>query len=291
MASLKLRDKLNARFAEDVTVTEFSNLLNAALSEAAFSSRKELSNYLMEGVSLNINKVSAKALSVPCGEYMVWVTDPNHTSLVPVRAADQEVFESKWAPYEVFTHNLLNNWNTLEKTLTERFGGESSNEGNKEGPEEPFGGAGDDENMQGQPEDSEGEKETPKGSPITSKINMSTVERTPIVRAMQQRGHTVTSLANAVGVDPPAISRILRTPKSTQGDPGGRNPSLPLAARIAGELKMDAEALFPDIFGIPTQDFKARQTPGNRGSGMKGAAKGSRKKGKASKLFTKGNHE
>ena len=123
----------------------------------------------------------------------------------------------------------------------------------------------------------------------SSKIKMSTVDRSPIVRAMEQHGHTVTILAQACGVDTPAISRILRTPKDTQGDPGGRNPSIGLAARIANELKMDAEALFPDIFGVPKNDLEARDQPGNRGSGMSQAAHGSVKKGKATKMWTQGN--
>jgi len=110
-----------------------------------------------------------------------------------------------------------------------------------------------------------------------------------MLRAMEQQNHTVTSLADAVGVDPPAVSRLLRTPKDRQGDPGGRNPSIGLASRIANELRMDVEALFPDIFGVPKQDLGARETPGNRGSGMTGAAHGSARKGKGTEKWTRGN--
>lgn len=288
MPSLSLAEKLNQRFAQDQTVMEAEEMLSMATSPAAFGSKAELQQYLMEGCTLNIGRLSAKALSIPHGEYMVWMTTPGHTSLLPTKAVSQEVYENRLSPYEIFTRDLLNNWNAVEKTLNERspFGGPP--EGPGAGPEGPEAN----DAASGPPEEEEGEKnntETPEGSPFKSKIQMHSVDRTPIVRAMQQHGFTVSSLASAVGVEPPAISRILRRPKDTQGDPGGRNPSLPLAARIAHVLKLDAEALFPDIFGIPTQDFQARDTPANRGSGMSGAAAGSRKKGKASQKFTAGN--
>jgi transcriptional regulator with XRE-family HTH domain len=115
------------------------------------------------------------------------------------------------------------------------------------------------------------------------------VDRSPMLRAMEQQGHTVTSLANAVGVDVPAISRLLRTPKDRQGDPGGRNPSIGTASAIANTLKLNVEALFPDLFsGQSGTDAGPRDQPGNRGSGMKGAAHGSARKGKATQKWTQG---
>jgi DNA-binding XRE family transcriptional regulator len=115
---------------------------------------------------------------------------------------------------------------------------------------------------------------------INTNIKMSTVDRSPIVRAMQQRGMTESDLADAVNVDKSTISRILRTPKDTQGDPGGRNPSIGLAASIANVLKMDAESMFPDIFGVPDDGLSAKKTPSNKGSGMNNAASGSTRRSK-----------
>lgn len=290
MPSLKLAEKLNRRLAPDDTVVDIMERLELATSRKAFSSQTDLQQFLMEGALLNIGKLSSKALSVPCGEYMVWVTDPGHTVLMATKPSQPEVYEHKSQSYEIFTHDLLNNWGTVEKTLNERFpAGGAMDDSPNEAPEGPESFGGDDEASDTQEKPKGDGKPTGK-SPFPSKIQTQSVDRTPIVRAMEQHGHTVTSLAAAVGVQPPAISRILRHPKDTQGDPGGRNPSLGLAAKIAHELKMDAEAMFPDIFGIPTQDFQARKSPGNRGSGMKGAAAGSRKKGKASKAWTQGNN-
>ncbi len=142
------------------------------------------------------------------------------------------------------------------------------------------------DNLENNEENLEDNEDNIDDSKFTSSIDMKTVDRSPMARTMQQQGHTVTSLADAVGVLPPAISRILRTPKRRQGDPGGRNPSIGLAAKIANELKMDSEALFPDIFGIPKSELKAKKVPGNRGSGMSQSASGSTRKGSE---YTKGN--
>lgn len=277
MKSLKFAEKLNQRLGSDPIEEEISILIDLAGSLNSFQSKNELEGHLAEGSLLNINRIASNALSVPCGQYMVWTTDSGHTMLVPTNEVKPttEVHEDYGPQYEVFTPDLLNQWNTVQRVLAE---------------DENYSDSSDDPNFEtNQPDEGGGEGEEGKHGGIQSKIHMSTVDRTPIVRAMEQHGHTVTSLAQAVGVDPPAISRILRSPKDTQGDPGGRNPSIGLAAKIANELKMDAEALFPDIFGVPDSDLEARDQPGNRGSGMSQAAHGSMKRGKASKMWTQGN--
>lgn len=254
-------DKLSDRLSDPLN-EEFDLLINSN-PLTRFDSLSEFKNYLTEGALLNINKLSSKALSVPCGDYIVWTTDVGHTMLVPIKQPDTEVFESKGDDgYEVYTNKLINTWNTLEKTLSEEYGEDES--------------------------DSESDNKS-KNKPPKSKIDASTVDRTPIMRAMEDRGYTVTALARECGVDPPAISRILREPEETAGgDPGGRNPSMGLAAQICNKLRIDPTAAFPDIFGTKLK-YEPRQTPGNRGSGMKNAAHGSRKKGKASQSYTKGN--
>lgn len=274
MKSKPFIQKLNNRLDTGPIEEDIEMLLDIAGSLNSFQSQDELRSHLSEGSLLNISKIASKALSVPCGDYVVWTTDSGHTMLVPTENVepDKEVFEDHGQSYEILTPNLLAHWNTVGRVLHEytdstddpNFGTNQPDEGGKETEEGPHG-------------------------QFQSKIHMASVDRSPIARAMEQDGHTVTSLAKAVGVDPPAISRILRTPKDTQGDPGGRNPSIGLAAKIANELKMDAEALFPDIFGIPKQDLEARDQPGNRGSGMKGAAAGSTRKGKATEKWTQGN--
>jgi len=206
---------------------------------------------------------------------MVMATNAGHTMLVPIGGSkDQEVFESKGDEFEIMTPRLLGNWHNVERVLAE---------------EQPPGGGGFAGNTQDQPEFEGGdEDEFEKEGEFKSKVDPATVDRSPMLRAMEQQGHSVTSLARAVGVDVPAISRLLRTPKDRQGDPGGRNPSIGTASAIANELRMDVEALFPDIFGVPQSGLGPRDQPGNRGSGMSGSAHGSARKGKATQKWTQG---
>jgi hypothetical protein len=266
--SPSLQEKLDRLFQEDVCLGEFDSLLQHSISPGSFNTQNELQHHLSEGALLNVSLIGSRALSIPSGEYMVWATDAGHTMLVPVdqNTNKEEVFEAAKDTYEVLTPNLLNHWNKVERVLAE-----------EEIPGEP-----------GEtPEPEEADKsEAPQ---FKSRVNPADIDRNPMLRAMEQQNHTVTSLADAVGVDPPAVSRLLRTPKDRQGDPGGRNPSIGLASRIANELRMDVEALFPDIFGVPKQDLGARETPGNRGSGMTGAAHGSVRKGQGTRKWTQGN--
>lgn len=258
---MSLSNKIDLLLGEDKTLLEFDDLLRSSIN--GFSSKEELKNHLVEGSLLNVGVLASKALSIPCGEYMVWMTDAGHTMLVPTNSVggDKEVFEGSTQQYDIFTNTLLQNWNKLSNTITE-----SDNK--------PL----EDQQQKTKDKNEEG---------ISMSIDASTVDRKPILRAMEDRGFTVTSLADAVGVDPPAISRILRTPKDRQGDPGGRNPSMGLASQICTALRLDPTAAFPDIFGDKSK-YKPRSTPGNRGSGMTGAAAGSTRKGKATEKWTQG---
>lgn len=112
-------------------------------------------------------------------------------------------------------------------------------------------------------EDSDDEEKT---TPFAS-IDSETVDRSNLQQAMEKNDLTVTKLAERTGVQPPAISRLLRTPKKTAGgdrDPGGRNPSITVAADIARQLNTSVEILFPDLF----KPKKSRKRKGNRKSGQ-----------------------
>ena len=256
---MSLSNKLNLLLNEDQTLLEFDDLLYSSVN--GFKSQSELQQHLSEGSLLNVGVLASKALSIPCGEYMVWMTDAGHTMLVPTAtvSSQKEVYEGETPQYDIFTNTLLQNWHKLSSTITE----------SEQDPQK----------QKKQDQDEE--------SGMSTSIDTSTVDRKPILRAMEDRGFTVTSLADAVGVDPPAISRILRTPKKTQGDPGGRNPSMGLASQICTALRIDPTAAFPDIFGDKSK-YKPRSTPGNRGSGMSGSAHGSTRKGKATEKWTQG---
>lgn len=240
--SKSLAEKISSRLEPDPDVIEFTSLLNTCHSNLRFDNKDELAQYLSEGALLNVSVIGSKALSVPCGEYMVWLTNSGNTMLVPTSGPkSKEVFEHSRDQYEVLTRDLLMNWNKLEKTISEDYhSNQEDNQSNLRHGEE--GNENHEDNLQNGEDGNE-------NSEFPSSIQVSTVDRTPILRSMQDRGYSVTSLAAEVGVDPPAISRILRTPKDTQGDPGGRNPSMELASKICGALRMDPTAAFPDIFG------------------------------------------
>lgn len=207
-----------------------------------FSAAPELKQHLCEGSLLNVGTIASGALSIPCGEYMVWVTDVGHTMLVPTNIdRSQEVFEAVDDQYEVMTPDLLANWKHLGVVTEDDSDSDS---------------------------DSDSDEDSPRGEQFQSSVNPADIDRKSLLRAMEDRGYTVTSLAAAAGVDPPAISRLLRTPKRTQGDPKGRNPSMGLAAKVSNLLRVGPTSLFPDIFGISgKQDLEAKDVSGNSQSG------------------------
>ncbi|MHA2401378.1 MAG: helix-turn-helix domain-containing protein [Candidatus Kariarchaeaceae archaeon] len=212
----------------------------AARPNSHFSSAPQLQEHLCEGSLLNVGTIASNALSIPCGEYMVWVTDVGHTMLVPTKVdTTQEVFEAVQDQYEVVTPDLLANWRHLDVVNEESDDGKSDDD-----------------------------DDSPRGEQFQSSVNPADIDRKALLRAMEDRGYTVTSLAAAAGVDPPAISRLLRTPKRTQGDPKGRNPSMGLAAKVSNLLRVGPTSLFPDIFGISgKQDLEAKNVSGNSQSG------------------------
>ena len=244
-----LSEKLDGLFIEepDLIAEEFGILVDTSLSLARFDNQDQLSTHLIEGALLNINALGAHALSIPSGEYMVWVTDTGHTMLVPTqeKTAYGGVFGEFKEQYEVLTPALMSNWSKIERVLSE---------------EQPPQFASGDDNGESENGDSKGE-----GGLF--KINSTKVKRKALLRAMQSHKHTEESLATAVGVQTPMISRILH---------GVRVPSIGLASRITQELASDPTAIFPDIFGTQHgEKLQARDQPGNRGSGMSSAAAGS----------------
>lgn len=254
-------DKLDRR----LSINEHLNLLDQLLIDRPerFTNRSELKQYLSEGAALQFNTIGQAALSVPCGKYIVWATDNGNTMLIPaneVRAQDN-VHEHKTQYYEVYTKDLLDAFSGVERILREAEDEDTEDFEDMDDEDEAKAKVGGKAS-----EMDEAESATGDSGDSTAGIEHETVDRTPIVTAMQQMGHTVTSLADACGVDPPAISRILRVPKETGKDPGGRNPSIGLAAKIASELRMEAEALFPDIFG-GKQKLEPKKVKANRGSG------------------------
>lgn len=265
----KLNTKLNQTLKEDKAVKEFDEILNRAVSPLTrFDSAAELKSHLCEGALLNIGKIASKALCIPYGEYMVWSSDDGHTMLVPTIAKSQEVFEAASKTFDVHTPSLLAIYNTIERVLSE----------DAELPPEFV--------EQQRQSHQEAEPQAAREGEFQSKVDPADIQRHPLWRAMQQQGLGVSDLAGSVGVDPPCISRLLRT----SGD-SARNPSIGLASDIAAALRTDVEALFPDIFtgerrGAGGEKMGARETTGSHGGG-KGGVMGKRMK--ATSKWTQGN--
>jgi len=109
-------------------------------------------------------------------------------------------------------------------------------------------------------------KKAKEGEGIFSKINSDTVDRSNLEMAMDRKDMTVTELAALANVDPSTVSRNLRKPKASSGgsDPGGRNPSISLAADISQILGIPIETGFPDLF---RKGAKRKKRKGNVKSG------------------------
>src|SRR5688572_31121043 len=98
-------EKLDRRLSVDPTISEINQLLTCSRSPNRFDSQAELQAHLTEGAQLNVNVLGARALSVPCGEYLVWTTDAGHTMLVPIEATqpNREVYPKLEDAHDVHT--------------------------------------------------------------------------------------------------------------------------------------------------------------------------------------------
>jgi len=127
MAGQYFYKKISKAVTEDKIVEDFNLLLSNSIARSSFNSKSELEEYLTEGAMLNVNSFGSKVLSIPSGEYMVWLTDAGHTMLVPVDAsqAKKDVFENAGDTIELFTKDLLKAFVGVGKTLAEADNKES----------------------------------------------------------------------------------------------------------------------------------------------------------------------
>jgi DNA-binding XRE family transcriptional regulator len=242
--------KLSGALNDTAILEGFELLLNAATKPGAFTSKQEFLDYITEGALLNVNALGSKNLSIPCGEYQIWLTEAGHPMLVPTsdNTMFSEVFDRQAENYEVNKKDLANNYQGFNKATDEDNKLNISEEGDEDKEDE------DEEYKTDAELDNENDSEYVKRSEDkTAKfelaVDKNTVDRTPLMKAMEDKRLTITDLADQVGVDPPAISRILRQPTPGPGDPGGRNPSMELAAKICSALSIDPKNAFPDFFG------------------------------------------
>lgn len=239
--------KLSNRLDDTAILESFNALLSVATSPGSFISSDEFKKYITEGALLNVNTIGSRALSIPCGEYQVWLTDAGHTMLVPTsdNAFNNDVYENREIGFEISTRDMLKTYNGFSKTLAENFYGNAG-----------MGEAEDDYMAMSERDTEEGASPDNDPGEFELTVQKQTVDRKPLLRAMEEKELTVTELAALCSVDPPAISRILREPETGPGDPGGRNPSMDLAARICAALSIDPKTAFPDIFNKKSYSTK-----------------------------------
>lgn len=112
-----LRKVLEAKLGELTPIQEDSELdllFEMANSAHKFDSKADLQKYISEGVLLNVNKLSSKALSIPCGEYMVLNVGEEYAVMVPTHTAP-EIHKESDNKFEVATKDVLQAWNKLER--------------------------------------------------------------------------------------------------------------------------------------------------------------------------------
>lgn len=207
---MNLMNNIDKRLSENVILEQLDKKFKQAISESVFHSPRELENYIN----------SSSYILYRGNEYHIIERSKNAIKVMNAKTLKEGYIKK---------NKLLENWQKV--MIPEEEGGD---------PKE--GGVPGEKNEYSQPEQP--------GEPFQSKIQTDTVDRFPLLNAIEEAGYTVTELADKVGVDPPAISRLLRVPKSGGAtDPGGRNPSVELASKICKVLRIDPVSAFPDIFG------------------------------------------
>lgn len=248
MASLQERlDRalqLQEAYDADKAVQEVRMLFDLAQSDSGFNSQAEFEDYLTEGVLLNVNTLGSRALSIPCGEYIVWNGKAGNALLIPSSALeiDPEVYTKKEGSFEIHASKLISNWNRLEKSIAEEdgsFGSQRSENPNlRRGNDEQDGGG--------------------------IQTFGSDVDNTQFKGAMERADMTMSDVADACDVDVSTISRMLRDKREGAGDPKGRLPSIELATRVA-----DAVGTTVDNLGFTNRvrrSNKKRKATGGSGT-------------------------
>ena len=257
-----MANKKSKTIFEKLTFKLDENIAENVDPNSQFKTKKEFNQCLTEGTLLNVGKIGARALSIPCGEYVVWANDPGHTMLVPLDATkpNKEVY-SEMEHYDVLTLDLLNNWDKVSRTLAEYTQILEDDDDDDDASDTSAAAADDERDEEGQ---------------YQSRIDKKSVDRHALARAIEASGKTEQEIADAAGVDKSTVSRWLRVPKGgANKDPGGRNPGVANLGKILKVLPgLDAKQAIPDVLGgLARSTSKSKKTK-TRGSGQKNRAKG-----------------
>lgn len=234
-----LRQKLDRAVNSQLRLLAEKYEFEVPNSQFAFESPAELRSILAEGSMLNITKIGGMALSVPAGQYLIWSSDKDNTTLI--RSEDvsryQEAFNKSDDTVEIRTKDLIDNYHSVEKVLAEDTQEETS------------------------------------GSTKRSRFGSQKrkVDRTALQAAKENSGMSEEELGDACGVHRSTISRLMRKPREAQGaaDPGGRNPSIEVAAKLANVLQTGVESLFPDLLTRKSRKRKSTRKSGSADSGKR----------------------
>ena len=222
----------NAKFDDGSTRLALEEMMRITTSPRRFDNKNQFSQFLAEGVVLNVNRLVSQSMGIPQGEYVLYSITPEKAMLVPTAEVTVQETDFSKSPqsFEIHTNKLLGCWNKIEGTITE-------NEG--------------DADETGKPPRRFGHKE------IEQKAKSKYKNVPEVVSALERAGKTQEQVADEIGVHPSTVSRY----KHATSRKGGRVPSLGSALKLADATGGNIEAMFGNI-EPPT---KRRATSGSGG--------------------------
>jgi DNA-binding XRE family transcriptional regulator len=207
----------NTKFDDDNTQLALEEMMRITTSPRRFDNQIQFSQYLTEGIILNVNRLVSQSIGIPQGEYVLYNITPEKAMLVPTdEITVQETDFSKLPKtFEIHTSKLLGCWNKIEGTITEA----------------------DTANVSGRPPRRFGHKEIEQ----TSQSKYKNVPE--VVSALERAGKTQEEVADEIGVHPSTVSRY----KHATSKKGGRVPSLGAALKLADATGGNIEAMFGNV--------------------------------------------
>ena len=212
----------NTKFNDSNTQLALEEMMRISTSPRRFDNKGQFSQYLAEGVVLNVNKLVSQSIGIPQGEYVLYNITAEKAMLVPTAEVTVQETDFSKSPksFEIYTSRLLGCWNKIEGTITEAEEGEEG-----------------DSSEVGKPPRRFGHKE------IEQKAKSKYKNVPEVVSALERAGKTQEQVADEIGVHPSTVSRY----KHATSRKGGRVPSLGSALKLADATGGNIEAMFGNI--------------------------------------------
>jgi len=236
--SLSTPDMLRSNVENGYDKRLMNEMIRLATSPARFDSQKEFGTNLSEGLLLNVSPMVSQSLMVPPGEYVVWTTNRDHTTLVPTSDVTSEAEILHAAPsYKMPTSRLLGYWNSMERVIGEAGGFDKTPEDLKKSSNKAS---------------SFKMKHPGRIHPIDTKVSSS----------IEASGKSQQEIADQLGVDKSTISRW-----TTDHAKAGRRPNLQHAGELASITGSDPDAMFKELSTPASQSKKSNKRKKTSGSG------------------------